>query len=344
MPSGQLIRTEVVTACLLCKGLGITLYEGLSDRLWGSRGIWGFKKCRECGLIWLHPRPVIEDSIQAYADYQTHSTESVDQELHGWRGKTKLAIHSAVPGYSALADGWSWRWLGRALRWVPLLVDIRELGVMALGDLQKGKLLEVGCGNGLFLSLMKRAGWDVQGVEPDTVAAKLAEELFHIPVFPGPLPEAHLPDSFFDAVVLSHVIEHAHDPLSLLKECRRVAKPQGRVVVLTPNSESLGHKIFQASWRDLDPPRHLYLFSMETLRETAAKSGIHVDDLRTSSRIARGVWTTSRIIQNHGVYADDAVNWRLRLGGMAFQLKEERARRISEKAGEELVLIGSPGS
>jgi 2-polyprenyl-3-methyl-5-hydroxy-6-metoxy-1,4-benzoquinol methylase len=341
LSSGQGIRTEEVPACLLCQTQGKPLYEGLRDRLWGATGVWGFRQCPQCGLIWLNPRPIPEDVDKVYAHYQTHADDVARYELESWRGKTKLALYSAAPGYSGLADGWGWRWLGWVLSWVPLLKDIRELGIMCLSDVKKGELLDVGCGNGIFLFLMKKAGWDVQGVEPDPVAAKRVAEHFGVAVTEGTLPGVGLPDTWFDVVTLSHVIEHVHDPIGLLRECRRVLKPGGRMVIVTPNSESWGHQAFGDCWRDLDPPRHLYILSSETLRCCAEKSGIQVDLLRTSSRIARGVWVVSRIIKDRGVFADSLLNWRLRLGGLVFQMREEFARRTSEKAGEELVLIAS---
>src|SRR5208283_4697550 len=113
-----------------------------------------------------------------------------------------------------------------------------------------------GCGDGRFLALMRDAGWDVYGIEPDPVAAKVAQRELGTSVTVGALEDAGFPDEAFDAVTLSHVIEHVHDPVALLAECRRVLKPDGSVVIVTPNIRSLGHQKFQSLWRGLEPPRH----------------------------------------------------------------------------------------
>jgi SAM-dependent methyltransferase len=211
---------------------------------------------------------------------------------------------------------------------------------MCLDGIKKGRLLDVGCGNGSFLAMMRDAGWDVQGVEPDPVGGRIAQERFGVPVIVGTLAEARLNDQSFDAVTLSHVIEHVHNPVALLQECHRVLKPGGRLVVVTPNVESRGHQVFGEHWRDLDPPRHLYLFSLRTLRICAAKSGLDINALRTSSRSARLIWAVSRTIDNKGRFSDSDVTWRLRIKGLAFQAREMVALRASEGAGEELILIG----
>jgi 2-polyprenyl-3-methyl-5-hydroxy-6-metoxy-1,4-benzoquinol methylase len=211
---------------------------------------------------------------------------------------------------------------------------------MCLDGIKKGRLLDVGCGNGRFLAIMRDAGWEVLGVDVDPLSAKIAKEQFGVPVIVGTLAEAGLPDESFDAVTLNHVIEHVYDPIALLRECHRVLKPQGRVVVVTPNVESMGHQVFRGYWRGLEPPRHLYLFALRTLRICAAKSGLHIKALRTSSRSARFIWTVSHTIKEKGRFSDSDVTWRLRIKGLAFQAREMVALRASEGAGEELILIG----
>ena len=99
----------------------------------------------------------------------------------------------------------------------------------------RGRLLDVGSGNGLFLHQMKRLGGAVAGVELDGRAASVARAKFGLEVFEGPLEEATFPDEYFDAITMNHVIEHVLDPVGLLKECRRVLRPGGKLVVTTLN-------------------------------------------------------------------------------------------------------------
>jgi 2-polyprenyl-3-methyl-5-hydroxy-6-metoxy-1,4-benzoquinol methylase len=87
----------------------------------------------------------------------------------------------------------------------------------------------------------------VQGIEPDPEAARVATYDRTLPVVVGRLESAHLPPGSFDAITLHHVIEHTQDPLATLKECRGLLKEGGRLVVVTPCVEALGHRVFGRS-------------------------------------------------------------------------------------------------
>ncbi|MBK7552820.1 MAG: class I SAM-dependent methyltransferase [Syntrophaceae bacterium] len=84
-------------------------------------------------------------------------------------------------------------------------------------------LVDVGCGRGDFLVRMKALGWNVLGIEPDSIASGLARAR-GIAVFTGRLEEARLADGIVDQITLNHVLEHTDDPAGLLRECRRVLR------------------------------------------------------------------------------------------------------------------------
>jgi len=176
---------------------------------------------------------------------------------------------------------------------------------------------------------MRDAGWEVAGIDPDPLAAKFAEQAHSIRVIADTLPKAQLADQSLDAVTLSHVIEHAADPIGLLRECRRILRPGGKVIVVTPNLASHGHRDFRDSWVHLDPPRHFYLFSPATLRSCSELAGLHVELLRTSTRTAAWVWTASDTIRQKGNFnRSQDFRWRRRVEGMRLLLREEISRRI----------------
>lgn len=333
------IRVGEVETCLLCGEEGLPLYHGMRDRLFSAAGVWGFLQCPQCGLVWLDPRPCREDLGKIYEGYYTHTGEGTNGRLAGVREKLRRTVFSVVAGSGSVVQGWRWKLAARILSRVPPIREMARLGTMCLDGSRQGKLLDVGCGGGQFLALMRDFGWEVLGVEPDVEAAKLAKERFRVPVLVGTLDKAGLLDESFDAVSLNHVIEHVHDPIELLRECRRVVKPAGRVVVLTPNIESVGHRLFRDCWRDLDPPRHFYLFSMSTLAECAERSGFEIRVLRTSSRWARHIWATSRALKRTSGGNGLARRLQHKAEGLAFHLVEGAVRPFWPRAGEELVLV-----
>jgi SAM-dependent methyltransferase len=137
------------------------------------------------------------------------------------------------------------------------------------------RLLDVGCGNGDFVRHMRWAGWDASGQEIDPEAAAFAREA-GAPVTSETIDElaADRPGAY-DAVTMSHVIEHIHSPVAFLRSARTLLKPGGRIWVATPNLGSAGHREYGRDWMALDPPRHLVLFTRDSLRRALLDSGFH---------------------------------------------------------------------
>jgi 2-polyprenyl-3-methyl-5-hydroxy-6-metoxy-1,4-benzoquinol methylase len=241
------------------------LYENLADGLFGAPGHWNFKLCpsSDCGLMWLDPIPVEQDIGKAYAQYYTHAVLPT---------RMPLVLGALQKGLSAV------------LSFVdPVQRERERLSLMYLGDSKPGKLLDVGCGDGSRLARLRALGWDVHGQDVDPDAVARARETFRVDAHLGPLEDIRFSEMSFDCIILNHVIEHAHDPVTLLRECRRILKRAGLLVVVTPNSRSFGHDHFGPAWRGLEPPRHIHLFSPQTLPTVAVRAGLAV----------RRSWTTA---------------------------------------------------
>ena len=343
---GEIIDNEGVRAigkpsCFLCGQDGRVLYSALRDRLFSAPGVWSIRKCEVCEVAWLDPRPLLEETSKLYVGYYTHDVRPAAAVLAGVRRYIGDAIRCVWLGYCQGRPG-----IGRvALGWVAGLVPpIREaamLGVMGLHAERRGRLVDVGCGNGQFLARMRDLGWEVLGVEPDPEAARVASERFGLTVIPSTLEEAKLPDASVDAVTMNHVIEHVPDPIGLLAECRRILRPGGTVVVVTPNLQSLGCRVFKADWRGWEVPRHLAIFSPKALRLCAERAELTIKSIQTTARSARGMWVASKFLRASNQFSNAGIShltWRLRLQGMAFQVVEHL---LGGSAGEELVLIAT---
>ena len=135
-----------------------------------------------------------------------------------------------------------------------------------------GRLLDVGCGNGSFLLRMRELGWHVEGLEVDPVAAGVARGSA-VNVDPGPMTMSTFPSAHFDAITLSHVIEHLHDPVAVLQACANALRPGGLIWVATPNLDAAGRRFMGRTWAPLDPPRHLVLFTRPSLRRALNMAG-----------------------------------------------------------------------
>jgi SAM-dependent methyltransferase len=133
-------------------------------------------------------------------------------------------------------------------------------------------LLDVGCGNGEFLEVATQCGWKVVGVDPDPKAVAKAKEL-GLEVCQGGVEVFQGKQALFNFISLSHVIEHVHGPLELLKACFDLLCIGGTLWIETPNIKSFGHSIYRQSWRGIEAPRHLVLFNEYSLRKALEGSG-----------------------------------------------------------------------
>lgn len=128
-----------------------------------------------------------------------------------------------------------------------------------------GTILDIGCGRGLFLDIMRRDGWTVAGVEFDAHAASDVSAAYDFPVVSGEPSGWGFADGSFDVVTLSHVLEHLHNPVEMIRVCRRLLRKGGLLVCGTPNIASLQASVGKGLWFHLDVPYHLHLFSEEGL-------------------------------------------------------------------------------
>jgi SAM-dependent methyltransferase len=142
-----------------------------------------------------------------------------------------------------------------------------------------GRILDIGCGRGLFLNLMEQDGWIITGHEFDEKSASYAINNYGIDVHTGDL-KGKFEEESFDVVNINHVLEHMKKPGETLSECNRILKKGGLLVVAVPNIDSLQAKFGKKAWFQLDIPFHLYHFSSKGLVGLIESKSFHVDFIR----------------------------------------------------------------
>jgi 2-polyprenyl-3-methyl-5-hydroxy-6-metoxy-1,4-benzoquinol methylase len=134
--------------------------------------------------------------------------------------------------------------------------------------LSRGHILDIGCGTGAFLQVMKTAGWETTGLEPDSRARQIAQEKYQL--IPLPLEEMpRLPEKSFHAITLWHVLEHVHNLHGYMKRMKQLLMPGGVLFLAVPNYQSKDAKKYGSSWAAYDVPRHLYHFSPKAMTRLA---------------------------------------------------------------------------
>jgi SAM-dependent methyltransferase len=253
---------EVV--CNLCGSDRWQVLQTVPVQRFGPPGEFNLVQCQDCGLRYLNPRPSPAEMKGYYPAAYREYRVSIDESVRRSYQEEKLR---KVQAHS-----------------------------------QGGRLLDVGCADGLFLHLARLAGYEVQGVEMAEGSTAHAREVYKLDVFNGGLREASFPDKYFDVVTFWHVLEHLHDPLGDLHEAYRILKPDGLLVVDVPNIASWQARLFAANWRALDTPRHLYHFSPDSLRAMLARAGF--------SSFETGYWSRGH---NMGGWNEGGMNLIFRL-------------------------------
>jgi len=136
-----------------------------------------------------------------------------------------------------------------------------------------GRLLDVGCAKGEFLTVARRH-FEVQGVEVSPTALTQARATLGDRVFAGELLEANFPGETFDVITLFSTVEHLQDPLAVLQECRRLLREGGILVVKTPNFSSLNRHVLRSAWSGYKLPEHRFFFSPGGIRDLFARVGL----------------------------------------------------------------------
>ncbi len=100
--------------------------------------------------------------------------------------------------------------------------------------LEGRRILDVGCGLGMYVSQMRQFSSEVYGVDVDP--EKVAEASLTLPnIFTAPAEALPFPNDFFDVILLHEVIEHVIDDRQTIREAYRCLRPGGRIVIYAPN-------------------------------------------------------------------------------------------------------------
>ena len=215
----------------------------ICDRTGGKllhlEGSFQMVRCPSCQFIFLNPRPTVESLHSFYQQYLPEGESSIES----WKKMMKPVFHRAA----------------------SFLKHFRE----------EGRLLDVGSGFGFFLAEMKDRGWEAVGVEISRKAMDYARNILGLTIHPGPMEDAGFPDNHFDAVTGFYVIEHLPHPMAFLKECHRILKPGGLLLLRYPHTTPVKNllQFFGVKNRLYDLPAHLSDFSPKRIQQCLEKIG-----------------------------------------------------------------------
>jgi 2-polyprenyl-3-methyl-5-hydroxy-6-metoxy-1,4-benzoquinol methylase len=216
-------------------------------------------KCRSCGLRYTSPRPSDGDIAGNYRDVE--DTEFLQEHR------------------------------GRELTYQRL---IKEIDRILMG--KRGKLLDVGCAMGFFPVEARKAGWEVEGLEPSIWAVEYARREFGLNVRQGNVAEAELAPESYDVITVWDVVEHMTDPVGDFRKLAGALKPGGLLAFATHSIESPAARIMGRRYPFL-MSMHITHFSSWTTGLLCEKAGLTQVSITPHLRFIRMGYVVKKLEQ-----------------------------------------------
>ena len=218
--------------CIFC--------ETHSDRVAIEENGYQGKQCPECGLIYISPRPSLQEVIDLYGHDEAH-----------------------IPANSHIADDFAKR-----------LYAKHHLKIIN-SAIKGGSLLEIGAGAGYFLDEARHVGFETYGLEFNPVQANYVRNELNIPCEQSPLSDSVFDGKKFDVVYHCDVISHLFNPIADFKQMNRSLKDDAYLVFETGNLGEVDPKFFDQI-NCFQYPDHLFFFSTENLVKLLEETGFEL--------------------------------------------------------------------
>ena len=163
-----------------------------------------------------------------------------------------------------------------------------------------GKILDIGCGLGLFLYIAKKRGWEPSGIEISKFASNFAKNKLKLNVINSDNLNT-FQDNFFDVIMVNHVLEHIENPLVILKQIKKKLNINGILFIGVPNINGLYPRFQKENWPSLQPSTHIYQFTPKTLKLLLQKIGFEPIKIITINREYKYKFRFLNFLLNRGV-------------------------------------------
>lgn len=294
------MKLELVD-CALCGGTESELFYSVPSLRLRTQGFrFELRKCKRCELVRLSPRPSEADMALLYQPQ-----------------------HYTAPRRDLVAR------LEGLIR--------RERVSFVQKHTQGNCVLDVGCGDGGMLQALRRASYDVHGLEPyQGVSEKIPVDL-RARIRCAPFEAANYPESSFDVITLWHVLEHLARPVETLQNIRKFLKPDGTLLIEVPNLASIEAHWLGSHWYNLDAPYHFWHFTPQTLQSLVKQAGFEVTTCVTSA-VTRPVWLLNYLLLGGSAAAE---RWQARHPAWRRYLRLSLALGLLLCASNRILFAGS---
>lgn len=268
--------------------------------LFGSREVFSYLECANCGTIQIRSVPELSryypPNYYSFGSLSDFDHLNLKKRFTFYLGRLirRCAAHyylrnKGLPGDAVFFQKLVPNALKRVVIGFPNYLKDTKLN---LNLTTKSAILDFGSGAGHTLQALRHFGFDhLTGVDP----------FIERPITLGShakVLRAHLSEisGEFDLVLANHSFEHVPDPVSTIRQMHRVLK-LGHYAIIRMPIVSDAWRRYGTNWVQLDPPRHIFLFTPEVFSKLAGEAGFRVDEIKYDSN-AFQFWGSEQCVQD----------------------------------------------
>jgi 2-polyprenyl-3-methyl-5-hydroxy-6-metoxy-1,4-benzoquinol methylase len=261
----------VPAKCCVCgSNDAVEIGKGEDYEYYSSSDTFSAMECTSCGLVYLNPRPSVSEFEKIYPSNYHAFDFSKKKFGFVYKVRSRLEARRSLSRCRNLPDN--------------------------------ARILDVGCGDGFHLSLLREYGkknWTLEGIDLDRRAIKAATQS-GLKVHLGSVEEIDLPNENYDLIFMIQTIEHVEKPDAVLRAIHKLLRKGGRLVIVTDNTDSIDFKFFRRHhWGGYHFPRHWNLFNRHSLTKLAENKGFEIEDFTTIVSPVNWVYSIHNWLVDH---------------------------------------------
>jgi hypothetical protein len=313
--------------CRICGNKVNNTKHEVPEMMFGSGERFYYFQCSHCECLQILEIP--EDLERHYPEgYFSFSQPNPNKRIKSLKQLLKQGF------------GWMFFRFGPAVKQLlSRLVKGQQMRYVLMLNLSKqSRILDVGSGGGGYLQSLADVGFEnLTGVDP--FVQKNITLPNGIQIIKGSLNDI---EGQWELITFNHSFEHMQEPLDILRTTRSLLSDDGACMLRIPTVSSFAWKHYGKHWIQIDAPRHLFLYSIQSLRALADQADLVIEDIVYDSDRYQ-FWGSEQIL--HGIPLSSERSWNRNREQSIFSNKSireftRRAKQLNQEgAGDQAIFL-----
>jgi 2-polyprenyl-3-methyl-5-hydroxy-6-metoxy-1,4-benzoquinol methylase len=252
--------------CRICGNNEKNISYNVTEMMFGTKEVFPYFQCARCKCLQIAEIP---DDMHRFYPKEYYSLSLKNKTLDGYRNSIKKYWKIRRAYYTIYPKGL----FGAIMRYS--LPQNRFYAFSRIALTNDSRILDVGCGTGWLLHDLKTIGFsNVLGIDPH-----INEPIEYSNGLKILNKSIHEMDGFWDLIMYHHSFEHISDPLEQLQKVQSLLHTGGICLIRIPTVSSYAWERYKTAWVQLDAPRHLFLYAIESINTMANKIGFQLKEV-----------------------------------------------------------------